>query len=279
MVDACLRHATGRALTCLHSRLSLTLSPPHTYTSTLKMPQQYRTRDHSERQQSRPRQQRPQMTDADDSIVLSDLVRTAEASRLRRRGALRMDHAPSGSAIPAQGQRGFSGNYELPAPIRVRSPTWVQADSSSDDEYAGWAQRETDYEVGQQAENEARRTEHEREKEAYNYVLYCGAEEESWDNRPELPAWSPSPLPLYPPSSPRHVSTLTKPRPKRNNGCGAIVHMNAAPRRRQGVWTAKTQAVDSVVPMEASYFDRKAVVKMLRSACGCVREGVGCAVW
>jgi len=30
--------------------------------------------------------------------------------------------------------------------------------------------------------------------------------------------------------------------------------------------------------MDASYFDRKAVVKILRSACGCVREGVGCAV-
>lgn len=222
------------------------------------------------------------VTDADDSIVLSDLVRTAEASRLRRRGAMRIDHAPSGSsaAIPVQSQRASSGNFDPPAAIRVRSPTWVQADSGSDDEYTGWAQRETDYEVGQQAENDARRAEHEKERDVYNYVLFCGAEEEeSWDDRPTPPAWSPSPLPLYPPSSSRHNSTFSKPRPKRNNGCGAILHMNAAPRRRQGVWTAKSQALDSVVPMEASYFDRKAVVKMLRSACGCVREGVGCAVW
>ncbi|KAJ3531426.1 hypothetical protein NM688_g7578 [Phlebia brevispora] len=34
----------------------------------------------------------PQLTDADDSIVLSDLVRTGEASRLRRRGAMRLEH-------------------------------------------------------------------------------------------------------------------------------------------------------------------------------------------
>src|SRR3954447_15364031 len=34
----------------------------------------------------------PTVTDADDSIVLSDLVRTGEASRLRRRGAMRLEH-------------------------------------------------------------------------------------------------------------------------------------------------------------------------------------------
>jgi len=54
--------------------------------------------------------------------------------------------------------------------------------------------------------------------------------------------------------------------------------MHASPRRRQNVWIGKTEAVGTVVAMDASYFDRKAVVKMLRSACGCVREGVGCAV-
>lgn len=235
-----------------------------------------------------PQQQRPQITDADDSIVLSDLVRTGEASRLRRRGAMRLDHGATGPSNTTQvlSQRAPSGRWEPPpASIRVRSPTWAQAEPGSDDEFTGWAQRETDYEAGVQAEMDARRAhgEGERDKEVYEHILFCGGEEEDedWNDRPSAPAWSPSPLPLYPsiPESSKSSSRYSTPRAKRNNGCQAIVHMNASPRRRQGVWMAKTEATDAVVGMDASYFDRKAVVKMLRSACGCVREGVGCAVW
>lgn len=50
-----------------------------------------------------PEVQTAQVTDADDSIVLSE-VRTGEASRLRRRGAMRLDHG-----LPAA-ERPFSFN-------------------------------------------------------------------------------------------------------------------------------------------------------------------------
>jgi hypothetical protein len=55
--------------------------------------------------------------------------------------------------------------------------------------------------------------------------------------------------------------------------------MDATPRLRQGTWTAKGEASGAVIDMESSYFDKESVAKMVRNACGCVREGVGCAVW
>jgi hypothetical protein len=254
------------------------------------MPIQYRTR--TPQTSDRQSQLEPQMTDADDSIVLSDLVRTGEASRLRRRGAMRLDHASifnSNAANQGLGQRQRSpGSWDPPSVIRVRSPTWVAAESGSEDEDAAWSQRVADYDTSVPAEpaTDGRRVEpeSEKEKEVYEHMLFCGGEEEDedWNDRPLLPAWEPSPLPLFPspPSSPRSRSrySLRKSR-KKNNGCGALIHMHASPRRRQGVWMAKSEAMDSVITLDSSYFDRKAVVKMLRSACGCIREGVGCAVW
>ena len=43
-------------------------------------------------------------SDADDEIVLSDLVRTGEASRLRRRSAMRIDHTTRDGGGPPQSQ-------------------------------------------------------------------------------------------------------------------------------------------------------------------------------
>lgn len=225
--------------------------------------------------------QQPQVTDADDSIILSDLVRTGEASRLRRRGAMRLDHAFSSSSTSSRPQRQRSqsqGNWDAPDSLRVRSPTWV-TESESYDEWLA-PPRDMEYDGVAQDDVEGRRgdTYAEKEKEEYEHILFCGGEgEEDSNDRPAAPHWEPSPLPLYPP-------TISAKRPlaqrsKRSNGCGAIVHMHASPRRRQNVWMAKSEANDVVVDMDASYFDRKAMAKMLRSACGCVREGVGCAVW
>ncbi|KAK1232610.1 hypothetical protein PQX77_004229 [Marasmius sp. AFHP31] len=55
---------------------------------------------------------RPTIRDADDSIVLSDLVRTGEASRLRRRGAIRSSHQRVASASTS-GSTGGSVVYRL----------------------------------------------------------------------------------------------------------------------------------------------------------------------
>ena len=108
------------------------------------------------------------------------------------------------------------------------------------------------------------------EKSAHSFVLYCGAEE------PHLPSpTSPhfiSPLPQYPWRAPPHTSP-------RSNGCGAIVHTAAVPRRRCGVWMARFGSTDAVVEMDSQYFDRSVVVRMMKSPCGCVREGIGCKLW
>jgi hypothetical protein len=120
------------------------------------------------------------------------------------------------------------------------------------------------------------------------YALFCGNDysggEMDVDGQPAH--WSktpfqPSILPLYPSTEYTHASSSTDRSPtKKSNGCGALLHMNAAPRRRLGVFTAKNEAsTGAVIAMDADYFDRAAVAKIVRSACGCIREGIGCAVW
>jgi hypothetical protein len=100
----------------------------------------------------------PRPTNVDDSIVLSDLVRTGEASRLRRRGAMRLDH----------GHHNALG-YTYNAP-RETSPTpW-----DSDDELGV-----VTYPHRQRRFSSSRRRRHEEEEsdvEDYRYILVCGAE-------------------------------------------------------------------------------------------------------
>ncbi|KAF8873481.1 hypothetical protein BD779DRAFT_1477000 [Infundibulicybe gibba] len=223
----------------------------------------------------------PAIIDADESIVLSDLVRTGEASRLRRRGAMRLDH---GSAGP------------LPL-VTVRPASWdeeaegLPEDDVEEGETIGspvFSRTERDrsirYSRLQQREREARRRngmasthqQHHNDDE-YKYTLICGGVDEdadTWGDGATEP-WTPSILPLFPPTQRRQSVRKS---PRRTNGCGALIHMHASPRQRMSVWTAKTQASAAVISMDPSYFDRTAVAKIVRSACGCVREGVGCAV-
>jgi hypothetical protein len=203
-------------------------------------------------------------TDADDSIVLSDLVRTGEASRLRRRGALRLDHGHTNQTTQ---QRSFS-----PSVIVVGSPSW---DSESEDTQAGQGLSR----VPRYTRTRSQRSRRVGEEET-KFSLFCGGEvsdlDEDFDDRPCTP-FVPSPLPAYPASS----SLTSRPyrKKKRTNGCGALLHMNATPRLRQGLWSAKGEASSAVINMEPYYFDKESVAKIVRSACGCVREGVGCTVW
>jgi hypothetical protein len=209
-------------------------------------------------------------TDADDSIVLSDLVRTGEASRLRRRGALRLDHGYGGQIAQ---QRAFS-----PSVVVVGSPSW---DSESEDTQGG---------QGVSRVPRYTRTRNQRSRrgrlaeEGTRYTVFCGGEmsdsDDDFDDRPSTP-FVPSPLPAYPASSSMssHGPARSHRRKKRTNGCGALLHMNATPRPRYGVWSAKGDASSAVIDMEPCYFDKESVAKIVRSACGCVREGVGCSVW
>jgi len=107
------------------------------------------------------------------------------------------------------------------------------------------------------------------EKTTHSFVLYCGAEEPRLPS-PPTPRFI-SPLPAYPWRTPPHTSPTS-------NGCGAIVHTAAVPRKRCGVWMARFGGTDAVIEMDSQYFDRSVVVRMMKSPCGCVREGIGCRI-
>lgn len=204
-------------------------------------------------------------TDAEDSIVLSDLVRTGEASRLRRRGAMRLDH----NLLSAQRNEG--GRVTPPTVVVARTPSWIEPPSDDDESTQAWEQGYEPSSPRPQGRSVM--------PEAYGYTLYCGGEETSSPFFQQTSLYVPSPLPSYPPapsdSSPRrHDDPLRK-----TNGCGAVIHLRASRRDGSSVWIGKDDATSAVVPMDASYFERPTVVRMVRSACGCVREGVGCAIW
>lgn len=119
----------------------------------------------------------------------------------------------------------------------------------------------------------------------YWYTLVCGGyeldaegeEAQAHDNSDDN-LWTPSILPLYPPTA-SSSATPQRRRTRTTNGCGALIHLGAAPRQRLSMWTAKSNATSAVVAMDPMYFDSSAVAKIVRSSCGCVREGVGCAMW
>ncbi|KAJ3512596.1 hypothetical protein NMY22_g15287 [Coprinellus aureogranulatus] len=95
----------------------------------------------------------PTMINADDSIVLSDLVRSGEASRLRRRGAMRLDRNSLASGH-AYHHRHLSFESEF------------DDESHSSD---GWTSRPHSRWLGGV-------TEHEESDDEAEYVLVCGAE-------------------------------------------------------------------------------------------------------
>ncbi|KAH7923633.1 hypothetical protein BV22DRAFT_1105993 [Leucogyrophana mollusca] len=227
------------------------------------MPQQYRRESVAYERYSPSDGLEP--SDADDSIVLSDLVRTGEASRLRRRGAMRLDH----NLINAQ--RNESGRVSPPATVIVRSPSWI--DPPSDDESSQtWEQS---YEPPLSPRPALNAT----EGDSYSHVLFCGGDEPPPKLMDRNTMYELSPLPSYPPPSQSRASRNDKHHNVRHtNGCGAVIHMRASPRGRSNVWQAKTAATSAVVALDASYFERSAVVKTIRSPCGCIREGVGCAI-
>ncbi|KAG0695988.1 hypothetical protein DFH29DRAFT_243798 [Suillus ampliporus] len=201
-------------------------------------------------------------TDADDSIVLSDLVRSGEASRLRRRGAMRLDH----NLVNAH--RADAGRSTPPVVRVARSPSWMESPSDDEESSQIWEQS---YEAPLSPQTDTMAA---VGPDPYCYALFCGGyDEEPCLNRPS--ACVQSPLPSYPPPPPS--SGYQAPR-WQTNGCGAVIHMRASRRDNSGVWVARNEASSAVVPLDASYFERAAVIRMVRSACGCLREGVGCAI-
>lgn len=206
--------------------------------------------------------------DADESIVLSDLVRTGEASRLRRRGAMRIDHS-----APQVGPRGSS-----PALVIVERPSWdSDYDLDISESHLG---RSTSLRYPRQRQRPSRRfgpytsgeQPQEEQPDEYVYTLVCGAETVSYDSG-EGP-FKPSILPLYPPTA-----SSSRTEVKKSTGCGTLIHLRTAPRPRVGMWSAHGSSSSAVVPLDASYFETREAAKFSSNSCGCVKEGVGCAVW
>ena len=231
------------------------------------MPQIYH---HPPRREEEPS---PESSDADDEIVLSDLVRTGEASRLRRRGAMRIDHAvrEGGGPPPAQSPGSYPSGRDVQANESILDPNafWRQDQDGADEEYGPpytgeWPEtRDTQTDDLDDPEDLKNST--------HTFVLYCGAEEPNL-----MSSTTPhviSPLPAYPPRPP-HSRTFTT-----SNGCGAVIHTSAIPPRQRGDWMASLGSTDAIIEMDSQYFDRSVVVKMVKSPCGCVREGIGCRFW
>ncbi|KAL0947683.1 hypothetical protein HGRIS_013771 [Hohenbuehelia grisea] len=202
--------------------------------------------------------------DPDEALFLSDLVRTGEASRLRRRGAVRLDHAPyhRQSLLP-----------QTPALIVVDTSTTSvseeeeDADARQSRQFVGGRGVET---MEPFARREAQLAELRKDDHhpTMQYTLFCGGYDDSaiyYDTDAQTPFES-SPLPQMP-SSAHGKRRRSRP----TNGCGALVHLHAAPRSSPGAWTAPGDATDAVVAMDPG--DRKQ-----QGSCGCVREAIGCVV-
>lgn len=232
------------------------------------------------------------ITDADDSIVLSDLIRTGETSRLRRRGAMRLDHSarPLSSALLEQQRL-------IPIPIsRSASPIPSYANPAGPDDdsaYGGqeWREWASDPDgsavyggAGPQGPGGGMQLEdfrHDADQNEQAYMLFCGGEVPPWRSHASsaLPSFQPSALPGSSPSSHAHQPPSCSGDIPPTNGCGALLHLRAFPQKPKPVWVGKEEATDVVVSLDAGYFESTVIAKMMRSACGCIREGVGCAVW
>ena len=227
------------------------------------------------------------LVDLDDSIVLSDLLRTGEASRLRRRGAMRIDH----------NHHTTSAGHVLPGPPRLSPPNFVLVersnwDSDSDLDSPSFTSYSnfdppTGTRPGRRHLRSSRRfgpygasamgRSSQGAKDEYCYSLICGSEADPCYDETQEEPFVPSVLPLYPPPPPSPSKRQRQ--PKKSTGCGSLVHLHAAPKPRFRMWTAKSPAAESVLPLDGSYFDEKEASRFTTSQCGCVSEGVGCAFW
>lgn len=104
-------------------------------------------------------------------------------------------------------------------------------------------------------------------------------------------SYSPSVLPLWPSGSTSrsrgYRSSNARSRrhdgPRRmvrkSTGCGALVHVSAAPKVSNGTWVARGNATSTVVPLAQAFFERGRGGNVKQFACGCRWFGVGCSEW
>ena len=197
--------------------------------------------------------------------MLSDLVRTAEASRLRRRGAITGSHRASrqlsNSYVPSDTWLG-NPDYRRNRPSVNSQPVIpTQFATGMPPAYPSWSET-----VDTKLEEETDRG------HSSSFELYCGFE---IVNDIEETPYKPSPLPMH--SSAPRSRRITPLKFRQSTGCGALIHTDGSPQTKSGTWNAKGKATDVVVPMDKMYFERGGQSKQF--ACGCRWQGVGCSVW
>ncbi|KAH8106451.1 hypothetical protein DFH11DRAFT_1691863 [Phellopilus nigrolimitatus] len=211
----------------------------------------------------------PTEVEEEEPMALSDLVRTGEASRLRRRGAItghRANRQSSSSFAGAVGETLLNGTeYQWNRPplaqIVVPPPPWTDVSPVNPPAvYPPWP----DIPDPTKAEEEA------DGHHGSSYAIYCGYED--WEFGDEEP-YEPSPLPE--PFEAPTPSTRAPQRFRKSTGCGALIHTNGTPRTKNGTWQARGKAADVVVPLDKMYFERGGQPKQF--ACGCRWHGVGCS--
>ncbi|KIO24448.1 hypothetical protein M407DRAFT_26153 [Tulasnella calospora MUT 4182] len=201
-------------------------------------------------------------SDAPDSPSMDSefLVRTAQASRLRRRGAIRIENR----------QRGDVGTPALPPPRRRQ----VELDEDyEDDEDERRLHRPT-------LPFMLTRSVVPADFSGERYRLYCGGVPKrsrttaSTRWMKEEPVW-PSPFPSLDRKPSRKNSRLGP----ASTGCGELVCLSACASERIGVWLSDTPKQPmNVTRMDEDYVDHGPgnVIKTGKSNCGCDHEGIGC---
>lgn len=202
-------------------------------------------------------------SDAPDSPSFDTeyLVRTAQASRLRRRGAIRIENRQRGDTVapagPPPGRRAVlldeEDDEEGEEERRSSRPTlpFMLTRSVVPADFSGERSR-----------------------------LYCGGvpkrsrttSSSRWTE--DEPVW-PSPFP----STEREPYRKKPRRVPLSTGCGELVCLGACASERIGVWLSDTPKLPkNVARMDEEYVDRGPgnVIKTGTSNCGCDHEGIGC---
>lgn len=228
-------------------------------------------------------------------MPLSDLVRTAETSRLRRMGAISGAHRARRTQTRTQDQAQSQSqstqassrpSASLSAP-NANGGQWSAAVGSTVSAYPWATSGATPYgsslpAPGNDVDDDSGKAD-DGVGDGEGYAIYCGAESpEFGSDEPYKVSPLPQPLPFAPTPFASYSATPTNygldrrtPRNRTSTGCGALVHAHASPRARHGTWAARGSAGSAVVPMDKCYFSRGGQPKQF--ACGCRWHGVGCS--
>lgn len=214
----------------------------------------------------------PPQSEGDEPVVLPDLVRSAELSRVRRRGATSGSHrgnrqsstsypVPSASWLASNGPPPFridQAPTQVPiTQVVIPPPQWASANGvPMPPSYPAWTEA---VDVTKPDEGS--------DVHGSGYNLYCGYEELFFGSDE---SYVPSPFASHP-------AKRSSQRFRKSNGCGALIHTNGSPRTKSGTWQAKGRATGNVVPLDKMYFEHGGQTKHF--ACGCRWHGVGCSIW